>query len=139
MILRRCAPEPDRLGPAGRPPSVSLGAGDPASESARTLRARLEVCRFFAGGPDASRNSSLGAGRLFGNASEPRRDSGGAEPGMGVMRVFRAAAGASEGARELARAFSVGTGTGVIDRGAGLLVRDGRFAAEGLHPDWLVS
>jgi len=89
-----------------------------------------------------SRDSSLGAGRLFGSASEPRRDSGGAEPGMGVMRVFRSAAGASEGPRELARAFaafSFVTGIGVIDRGAGLLVRDGRFAAEELHPDWLVS
>jgi hypothetical protein len=106
----------------------------------------LDVCRFFAGGADASKDSSLGAGRLFGNASEPRRDSGGAEPGIGVMRVFKVAAGASEGARELARelarafaAFSFRAGTGVIDRGAGLLVRDGRFAAEGLHPDRLVS
>jgi len=61
---------------------------------------------------------------------------------MGVMRVFSVAAGASEGARELPRAFaafSFATGTGVIDCGAGLLVRDGRLAAEGLHPDWLVS
>ena len=85
-----------------------------------------------------SKDSSLGAARLFGSASEPRRDSGGAEPGMGVMRVFKVAAGAREGARELARAFaafSFVTGTGVIDRGAGLLVRDGRFAAEELHPD----
>jgi hypothetical protein len=85
-----------------------------------------------------SKDSSLGAERLFGNASEPRRDSGGAEPGVGVMRVFKVAAGAREGARELARAFatySFVTGTGVIDPGAGLLVRDGRFAAEELHPE----
>jgi hypothetical protein len=87
-----------------------------------------------------SNDSSLGAERLFGNASEPLRDSGGAEPGRDVMRVFKVAAGASEGARELARAFaacSFALGTGVIDRGAGLLVRDGRFAAVDLHPDWL--
>jgi len=119
---------------------VSLGAGDPASDSGRTLRARLDVCRFFAGGADVSKQSSLGAERLFGNASEPRRDSGGIEPGRGVMRVFREAAGASEGARESARAFAVlSFSTGVIDRGAGLLVRDARFVAEGLRPDWLVS
>jgi hypothetical protein len=77
---------------------LSLGAGDPASESAKTLRARLDVCRFFAGGADVSEDSSMGAGRLFGNAREPLLDSGGIEPAMGVARVFRVAAGASEGA-----------------------------------------
>jgi hypothetical protein len=141
MILRRCAPEPDLLGPAGRP-SVSLGAGEPASESGCALRARLEVCRFFAGGAIVSSESSLGAGRLFGNAREPRLDSGGTDPGSGVTRLLRDAAGANEGARELARALAALPSlarTGVLDRGAGLFARDDRFAVAGLVPSWLVS
>jgi hypothetical protein len=142
MIFRRCAPEPDRLGPTGRP-SVSLGAGEPASESGWALRARLEVCRFFAGGAEVSSESSQGAERLFGKAREPRLDSGGADPGSGVARLVRPAAGARDGARELARALtplpSFVLGTGVIDRGAGLLFREARLPVAGLVPDWLVS
>jgi len=141
MILRRCAPEPDRFGPAGRP-SVSLGAGEPASESGCALRARLEVCRFFAGGAAVSNESSLGAGRLFGNAREPRLDSGGTEPGKGVTRALSDAEGAREGGREFARALSPLPSlarTGVFDRGAGLFARDDRLAVGGLVPDWLVS
>ena len=86
-----------------------------------------------------SNASSPGAERLFGNASEPRRDSGGIELGMGVTRVLREAAGASEGAREPPRTLAaLSFSTGVIDRGAGLLVRDARFVAEGLRlVSWL--
>lgn len=135
MIFRRCAPEPDRFGPAGRP-SVSLGAGDPASESGCALRARLEGCRFFAGGAAASVDSSLGAGRFVGNARDPRLDSGATD---GVTRVFSDAAGAREGVRESARALTSLARTGVLDRGAGLLARDDRFAVAGLVPGWLVS
>lgn len=141
MILRRCAPEPDLFGPAGRP-SVSLGAGEPASESGCALRARLEVCRFFAGGAAVFCESSLGAGRLVGNAREPRLDSGGTEPGRGVTRSFSDAAGAKEGVREVARAWDPLASlarTGVLDRGAGLFARDDRFAVAGLVPSWLVS
>jgi len=140
MILRRCAPEPDLFGPAGRP-SVSLGAGEPASESGCALRARLEVCRFFAGGAAVSNESSLGAGRLFGKAKEPRLDSGGTDPGSGVTRALSDAGGAREGARELARTLLPPSlvRTGVLDRGAGLFAREDRFAVAGLVPGWLVS
>jgi len=140
MILRRCAPEPDLFGPAGRP-SVSLGAGEPASESGCALRARLEVCRFFAGGAAVSNESSLGAGRLFGKAKEPRLDSGGTDPGSGVTRALSDAGRAREGARELARALLPPSlvRTGVLDRGAGLFAREDRFAVAGLVPGWLVS
>lgn len=135
MILRRCAPEPDRFGPAGRP-SVSLGAGEPASESGCALRARLEGCRFFAGGAAASMDSSLGAGRFVGNARDPRLDSCATD---GVTRVFSDAAGAREGVREVARALNSLARTGVLDRGAGLFARDDRFAVAGLVPGWVVS
>ena len=83
---------------------MSLGAGEPASESGCALRARLEGCRFFAGGAAASMDSSLGAGRFVGNARDPRLDSGGTDPGNGVTRAFSEAAGAREGVREVSRA-----------------------------------
>jgi hypothetical protein len=70
------------------------------------LRARLVVCRFFAGGAEVSSESSQGAERLFGNAREPRLDSDGMEQGSGVARVVRPAAGARDGARMLAGALA---------------------------------
>lgn len=101
------------------------------------------TCRFLAAGAEVSRDSSEGAGRLVGNAREPRLDSGGTDPGNGVARAVRLAAGAREGAFELARALiplaPFVVCTGVPDRGAGLLFRDARFAVAGLLPGWLVS
>lgn len=56
-------------------------------------------------------------------------------------RCVKEAAGARDGARESARPprLSFAAGLGVIDLGAGLLVRDARLAVELLHADRNVS
>lgn len=95
MILRRGAPEPERLGPFGLPPSVSLGAGEPASDSFDEVRDRCTDCRFLgaglegAGTPRGSGRSEEGGSDLGGNASEPRLDGGGSD-GVGATGGSRA-------------------------------------------------
>lgn len=76
IIWRRGAPEPDR-GAFDRP-SVSLGAGEPASDS-------LHVCERF-------RGCLFGlAEGLEGSASEPRRDREGSSSGGDMADVERVA------------------------------------------------
>lgn len=76
--------------------------------------------------------SSAGAARLVGKARELRLESGATEPAVDVVRCIKAGAGARDGARD---ALSFAAGLGVMDLGAGLLVRDARFAVEGLNMD----
>jgi hypothetical protein len=45
MTTLRFAPDPERFGPRGRP-SVSLGAGEPASEPGTSVRGRFVYFRF---------------------------------------------------------------------------------------------
>lgn len=52
MMTRRWAPEPERLVPRGRP-SVSLGAGDPASDHSISALGRFVDRRFGAGREDS--------------------------------------------------------------------------------------
>lgn len=126
MILRRCAPEPDRLGPLGRS-SVSLGAGEPASDSLDEVRDRWIDCLFLGAGlcvaeSDDCGRSEEGAGGLGGRASELRLEP---EASEGVVAVN--GVGVGPGGRAC-------TGTSFIVKAAGLSTLASDLAATGFAP-----
>ena len=76
MMTGRGAAEPHLFKPGGRPPSMSLGAGEPASEPSPSALGRFVDRRFGAGLFDWFGRSAVsvpGTLDIIGSASELRR------------------------------------------------------------------